>query len=384
MKQEITANPSQRLASLDALRGFDLFCLLFLGGFVNALSGAVDAPWMDAINSQFRHVGWEGFAAWDLVMPLFMFMAGVSMPFSFAKYGNGNSFLPLYRRIFRRVLLLWLFGAICQGNLLALDPQRLRLFSNTLQAIAMGYAITALLVLTLKKIPYLIAAAFALLLLYWFCMTFLQSGQSVPGSYERDTNLAEWIDRAVLQQWRDGVSRDESGAWSFSEGYRYTWILSSLNFGVTVLSGYLAGYVLFTGAWAPLKKVAVLAISGVASVTAGWLWSFNMPVIKMIWTSSMTLVSSGYCLLLMALFYYLIDYKGFQKGIGFLRIIGMNSIVAYVLVQVVNFRAVSHSLLFGFEQYLGDYYRALLTIANFAILYGLLYLLHKNKLFIRL
>ena len=384
MKQETTVTSPPRLASLDALRGFDLFFLLFLGGFVNALARVADTPWMDAVNTQFQHVSWEGFAAWDLVMPLFMFMAGVSMPFSFAKYGDGTSLAPLYRRILRRVLLLWIFGAVCQGNLLALDPNRLRLYSNTLQAIAMGYAITALLVLHLKKVRYLIAAALGLLVLYWVCMTFLQAGQSVPGSYQKETNLAEWIDRAVLQQWRDGVSRDESGVWSFSEGYRYTWILSSLNFGVTVLSGYLAGFVLYSRQWAALKKVRILAVSGVAMIAAGWLWSLEMPVIKIIWTSSMTLVSSGYCFLLMALFYYLIDYKGYQKGTGWLRIIGMNSIVAYVLVQVVNFRAVSHSILFGMEQFTGDYYRVLLTVANFALLYGLLYMLHKNKLFIRL
>ncbi|MGE4568106.1 MAG: acyltransferase family protein [Bacteroidales bacterium] len=384
MKQEIPVNIPPRLASLDALRGFDLFSLLFLGGFVNALARAAETPWLAAVNSQFQHVSWEGFAAWDLVMPLFMFMAGVSMPFSFAKYGNGTSLLPLYRRILRRVVLLWIFGAICQGNLLAFDPARLRLYSNTLQAIAMGYAITALLVLHLKKVRYLIAAAVGLLLLYWASITFLQAGLSVPGSYERDTNLAEWIDRAVLQQWRDGVSRDESGGWSFSEGYRYTWILSSLNFGVTVLSGYLAGFVLYNKQWVASKKVRILASCGVAMIAAGWLWSIEMPVIKMIWTSSMTLVSSGYCFLLMALFYYLIDYKGYWKSTGWLRVIGMNSIVAYVLVQVVNFRAVSHSFLFGMEQFMGDYYRVLLTVANFALLYGLLYMLHKNKLFIRL
>ena len=76
----------QRLESLDVLRGFDLFCLVGLEAVMHALDGAVDAPWFDRVMWCFTHVEWEGFSSWDLVMPLFMFMSGVTIPFALARY----------------------------------------------------------------------------------------------------------------------------------------------------------------------------------------------------------------------------------------------------------------------------------------------------------
>lgn len=78
MKPQNTAAP--RLESLDALRGFDLFCLVGLEEVIHALNHATDAPWMDKLMWAFTHAEWEGFSPWDLVMPLFMFMAGVTIP----------------------------------------------------------------------------------------------------------------------------------------------------------------------------------------------------------------------------------------------------------------------------------------------------------------
>src|SRR5690606_32358010 len=115
----------------------------------SSLARAADNDLLNTIMTQFRHVQWAGFVFWDLIMPLFMSMAGVSMPLAFNKHlaeGSGNL---LYKRIFRRVLLMWIFGMICQGNLLALDFSKIYLYSNTLQAIAMGYLISAILLINL-------------------------------------------------------------------------------------------------------------------------------------------------------------------------------------------------------------------------------------------
>lgn len=142
--------------------------------------------------------------------------------------------------------------------------------------------------------------------------------------------LSEWIDRVVLGRWRDGASLDENGAVVFPAWYTYTWIWSSLNFGVTVMTGVFAGQILKSRI-RETKKMKRLLLIGVGMVAAGWLWHLQMPVIKRIWTSSMVLVSGGYCFLLMALFYYLTDYRRWRKGTGWLRVIGMNSIVAYLL-----------------------------------------------------
>jgi predicted acyltransferase len=108
-----------------------------------------------------------------------------------------------------------------------------------------------------------------------------------------------------------------------------------------------------------------------------------MPVIKKIWTSTMTLYSSGICFLLMALFYFLVDYKNYGKYLNWLKIYGMNSILAYMLYEIINFSSVTTSLLHGTEQYLGDYYPVLITLANVSIIFFLLLLLYRKKIFLK-
>ena len=230
----------QRLESLDVLRGFDLFCLVALEGVLHSLGRAIDAPWYNDFLWGFSHVQWEGFSSWDLVMPLFMFMAGVSMPFALSRYKAMPDKWAVYRRIVKRVALLWIFGMMCQGNLLGLDPDRIYLYSNTLQAIAMGYLISAMLFLHVR-LSVQIGTAVALLLAYWGAMQFITVDGYGGGNYTPDGNLAEWVDRTVLGRFRDAAVV-ENGQIVFAGSYRYTWILSSLNFGVTVLTGVFAGH----------------------------------------------------------------------------------------------------------------------------------------------
>ena len=95
----------KRLASLDILRGFDLFLLLFVGPVVSSLAAISDAEWTSTLAYYFDHAAWDGLRMWDLVMPLFMFMAGVSMPFSLKKYTTpaqpkGKVYLRLFKRFF--------------------------------------------------------------------------------------------------------------------------------------------------------------------------------------------------------------------------------------------------------------------------------------------
>lgn len=371
----------QRLESLDVLRGFDLFCLVGLEGIMHPLAKAIDASWFHTFMWNFTHVEWEGFSTWDLVMPLFMFMAGVSMPFALSRYKNDADKKAIYKRIFKRVILLWIFGMMCQGNLLGLDPNHIYLYSNTLQAIAMGYLISALLFLhTTPKVQIGIAAA--LLLAYWGAMEWICTGSYGGGNYTPGGNLAEWIDRTVLGRFRDGATV-ENGQVHFSEWYQYTWILSSLNFGVTVLTGVFAGYILKSREITSKRKWVLLFMIGTIMVAAGWLWNFQLPVIKRIWTSSMVLVSSGYCFLLMGLFYYLIDYKGRNKHIGWLKVYGMNSIVAYMLISCVSFHCIGQSLFYGLEQYIGAYYPALIATANAAVVYLILWWMYKKQIYLK-
>ena len=370
----------QRLESLDVLRGFDLFCLVALEGVLHPLGRAIDAPWYNDFLWCFSHVQWEGFSSWDLVMPLFMFMAGVSMPFALSRYKVMPDKWAVYRRIVKRVALLWIFGMMCQGNLLGLDPDRIYLYSNTLQAIAMGYLISAMLFLHVR-LSVQIGTAVALLLAYWGAMQFITVDGYGGGNYTPDGNLAEWVDRTVLGRFRDAAVV-ENGQIVFAESYRYTWILSSLNFGVTVLTGVFAGHILKSGMDRKHKWQWLLGI-GVIMVALGWLWGLQLPVIKKIWTSSMVLVSSGYCFLLMGLFYYWIDYKGHRKNLTWLKVYGMNSIVAYMLANVISFRCIGTSLFHGLEQYTGNYYPALIAASNALIIYVILWLLYKRNIFLK-
>lgn len=370
---------TERLSSLDVLRGFDLFCLVFFQPVLMSLAGVMDVPWMNAITSQFSHVAWEGFVFWDIIMPLFMFMAGASMPFAFAKYIRSGNKAQIYKRILKRVALLWIFGMMVQGNLLALNPQKIYFYSNTLQAIAMGYLISAVILLHFKRKGQIIITS-SLLLVYWALLTFVRVDGFGGGNFTPDLNLAEYIDRMVLGRFRDGVTITGSEL-DFGR-YRYTWIISSLNFGVTVMTGVFAGQIM-KGSLSKIKKIQWLVIVGVAMIIAGQLWGLQMPVIKKIWTSSMTLHSSGICFLLMALFYYLIDYKNYGKYFNWLKVYGMNSILAYMLYEILNFSSITQSVFYGTEQFLGDYYSTLIKLANVSIIFVILWLFYRKKIFLK-
>lgn len=211
----------------------------------------------------------------------------------------------------------------------------------------------------------------------------LLDSDDVLGDFTPAGNFAEQVDRCVLGRFRDGVFWNEDGSWSFSPSYNYTWIWSSLTFGVTVMLGAFAGKIMKEGKANRRKVVQTLLVVGLVLVGLALLWSLQMPVIKRIWTGSMTLLSGGYCFLLMALFYYWIDYKGHTRGLEWLKVYGMNSITAYLLGEVVNFRCVAASVSYGLEQYLGGYYSVWLTFANYLIVFFLLKVMYKHGLFLK-
>lgn len=371
----------RRLESLDALRGFDLFCLVVLEGGLYSLDDVLDVPWFEHFMWYFKHVDWAGFSSWDLVMPLFLFMSGVSIPFALSKYQSVSDKTVIYKRIIKRVILLWIFGMICEGNLLGLDPSRMNLYSNTLQSIAMGYLIASMVFLHMK-LRYQIVTAIVLLLTYWGIMEFVVVGNYGGGNYSPEYNMAEWIDRVVLGRFRN-FSSIVDGAVTFADSYHYTWVLSSLNFGVTTLTGLFAGELLKSKVISDKRKYITLFVAGLIMICLGWIWNFELPVIKKIWTSSMVLISSGYCFLLMSLFYYVIDYKGYRRNLTWLKIYGMNSIVAYMLTMCISFHCIAQSLFYGLEQYLGVYYSTFIVLMNALIIFLILRYLYRNKIFLR-
>lgn len=369
-------NENKRLLSLDVLRGFDLFLLVALQPVLLAVLRQLD---YEALNEtllyQLDHAEWEGMRVWDMVMPLFLFMSGVTMPYSLPKYRTQNGDLKVWMRVLKRFALLFLLGMLVQGNVLALNPDRVYIYSNTLQAIAVGYLFTVPMVLYLNPKQQIFAIA-ALLVLY-----------SVPmhlhGDWSAQGNWAAVIDKEVLGRFRDGSIVTDDGAVQFAAWYDYTWLWSSLTFCCTVAFGSLAGYMTKNGNDNRKVTACKLLIIGTALVVAGLLCGFAQPIIKRIWTASFVLYSAGWCYLLLALFYWWIDVKGHTKGWGWLLCFGCNAITAYLIGEMVNFRGVAHSLLYGVEQYIGDWYPVLLTLCNSIVVYLILKVMYRAKLFLK-
>lgn len=357
--------PFRRLESLDILRGLDLFLLVFAQPVIVALGSVWQPEWLTPVIRQLDHEIWEGFRCWDLVMPLFLFMTGAALPFSLSKFrrSDGSIDRSVYVRITRRFLLLFLLGMIVQGNLLQFQPDSIRIYTNTLQAIATGYLVSALIILH-SQWRGQIAATATLLLIYSIPM-------NLCGDWSMTGNFAFKVDEIILGRFRGDLS--------------YTWIWSSLTFSVTVMLGSFAGRIIKESPRDRMTATAVrLFMIGAALVAAGWLWSFHTPVIKRIWTGSMTLLSGGYCFLLMAIFYWVIDVRKCSRGLSWLKIYGMNSILAYMLGEVVSFRSIATSLTFGLEPLLGEFYEVWLTFANFLILFLLLRYLYNRRIFLKI
>ena len=364
-----------RLASLDILRGFDMFLLVFFQPVLVSIGEAANVGWLNDILYQFDHQVWAGFRFWDIVMPLFMFMCGVAMPYSFEKFMSPESRRYIWLRILKRVVVLWILGMIVQGNLLAFDTNSLRLYSNTLQAIAAGYLIGSIIVLNFPLRGQIIATI-ALLIIYWIPMTFC-------GDFTPEGNFAEIIDRTILGHWRDDVYWDDMGQWHFYTPYTYTWIWSSLTFGVTVMLGYFAGTIIKNSAKTSRTAVRLL-LAGAALIAVSMLWHLQMPIIKRLWTCSMTLFAGGICFMMMAITYWWVDIRGHSRGLNWLKIYGMNSITAYVIGEVVNFRSIADSLTFGLEHFIGpEWYAAWLTFANFSTVFLILLFMYKHRIFIK-
>jgi predicted acyltransferase len=342
-----------------------MFLLLFLGPVLRAFCKLYPdgTAWL---SHQLQHASWEGFVLWDIIMPLFLFMSGITIPFSMAKYRDGlKPDGKFYLKLLRRFCLLFLLGWIVQGNLLDFDWKTFHPYANTLQAIAVGYVVSALLFVHFRP-RWQIVAAVVLFAAYW--IAFACTGMNL----NKQDNIAMVIDKAVLGSHRDGVRWAADGSWRFGKSYQYTWILSSLNFAVTVLLGCFAGQMLRKERRSPAGRAVLLAVTGAALVAAGLAVSPFFPIIKKIWSSSMTLYSGGICFLLVALTYYIVDVRGWHRGLDWLKIYGMNAITAYCAGELMMqwCRSINWNPL-------------LLAFTEAVVLFGILYLLYKKKLFIK-
>ena len=358
----------QRLMSIDALRGFDMLLIIFADRFFINLGRAADTPFTNFMAIQFDHPEWYGFHIYDIIMPLFLFVVGAVIPFSLARrLKEKPSKASLYRHLIKRVVVLFVLGAICQGHLLDLDINKLHFFSNTLQAIAVGYLFASIAFIHLNKNGRYILFT-SLLVVYALLLVLPNVPEMGRSEMLPDKSFALYVDHLIFGR--------------FDDGNQYSWILTGLGFTATVLSGVFAGELIRSSL--KREKIALyLFVIGVIGMALGLIWGIWHPIIKKLWTSSFVLFMAGICFILLAGFYWIIDVKGYRNWAYPLKVIGMNAISVYVASHVIGFPKIAHEVLFGFEQYLGDYYQVLTTIGGFGIMYLILWYMYKNQTFIK-
>ncbi len=356
-----------RILSVDALRGFDMLWITGGATIFMTLNEAVHSPFTETMAEQMEHVPWQGFNFLDIIMPLFLFVTGVSMPLSFKKRLQRPQGATLAKHIVKRVVILWILGMIAQGNLLTYDWSQIAFFSNTLQAIAAGYLISSLFILRLNVFAQFFWTL-ALLLIYFIALYYIP----VPGVghaiLKPEQNLPLYIDKLLLGSHQDGTN--------------YTWILTSLGFAATVMTGVFASYILQSGI-SQLGKLKALFVTGMALVAAGLLLNPVQLIIKHVWTTSFTFFSSGLCFLLLALFYLVVDYWKYQRWARFFIVIGSNSILAYMIGDLHCFSEIAEVFLLGTKRFLGDWYPFVLSIGSYGVFWLLFYFLYKRKIFIK-
>ena len=366
-----------RLMSIDALRGLDMICLL--GGHRILFAVANDAPegsLLHSLKQQFTHVKWEGFHFWDFIFPLFLFLIGMAVPLSINKrLACGDTQGRILRHALVRFWWMVFFGWWINGKLLAWDPQQMQLSYSVLMMLGFGYLIAVALVLYTTLRTQIVVTA-GILIGYWALQMFVPVPGHVMGRFEEGAIFSDWVyDHSI------GLL---GKPWSSPHGRG--WLITLWTHGATAMLGVFASGIL-KARMTEAKKVQRLLLLGCACAAAGWLWSFHFPIVKNRWTSSYALWCGGLSYLLIALFYWVIDVKGWRKWAGLFVAIGNNSILAYLTESLFMgvFAALATVLFGGLKLWMGTYWHGVWMAAATAVLAWLLFLyLHRRKLYLRL
>ena len=397
------ATPSQplgqRLLSLDALRGFDMFWIVGAENVVEALHDFHHSAPVDLLSSQLQHKTWEGVAFYDLIFPLFVFIVGVSLVFSLSKTIEQHGRATAYRRVVTRGVIMLLLGVYYYGGF-AGGWEKVRLL-GVLQRIAICYMAAGLIFCTFK-LRGMIACCLALLLGYWALMALVpirninlekssmdrliaQTGISdaqtlfksttnfVTGRFDEGLNLANHVDFQYLpfRKW-DGHYDPEG-------------LLSNLPAIGTCLLGVFAGLLLKSRAVPDQKKVLYLLAGGAVCVLLGFLWGGKFPVIKKIWSSSYVLVAGGYACFILGVFYQIIDVWKFQSWATPFVWIGVNPLPIYLAHNFVEFKDLATRFAGGpIKTFFGSGGELVITLIVMAMTFLLARFLYQRKIFLRL
>ena len=365
-------NKTQRLLSLDALRGFDMLFIMGLAGLiVNIAALMPDCAVAAWFAQQMRHVAWDGFAHHDTIFPLFLFIAGVSFPFSLQKQQDGGmSNSQIVAKILKRAAILILLGVLYNG-FFKMQFETLR-FPSVLGRIGTAWAIAALLTLYLK--PKARAIICAIILVGYSLLLTIPAPDAVDVEvWSKGGNIAGYIDRILMPNhilWRNVM--DPEG------------IVSHLPAIVTAMLGIFTGEYLLKGSHSGSRKAATLAICAVVMLGAALLWNTIQPINKTLWTSAFVLAAGSYSLGMLALFYYIIDVRGYSRWCYFLKVVGVNSITIYLAQRFIKFGDISRYFFGGLASYLPEGYGAvLISIGYIAACWLLLYFLDRKGVYLK-
>jgi predicted acyltransferase len=368
---QTTPNLTQRLYSLDALRGFDMFWIIGGDRLVRNLAEASGSPFWFAFAEQLEHPYWNGFTAYDLIFPLFMFVAGVSVPYSIGRaLEKGKSKSQIMLRVLTRGLVLIVLGMV-YNNGIEITPLENFRFPSVLGKIGASYIFA--------NIIYLYAGKRArvywyggLLIGYWLLLKFASAPGFPAGDLTEPGNFMSYFDRTVLPGKLSRNIHDTVG------------LLNLITGTCTILAGIITGVYLKNSSDFPAKKVLWFLISAVGCIGLALIWNLDFPINKNLWSSSFVLLTTGLSLLLLAIFYFIIDVQGYKKWTLFFRVIGMNSILIYLSWRFINWDYTAKGFFTWLLQAVGKPYDGVVLAACAIFIEWLfLYFLYRKKVFLK-
>jgi predicted acyltransferase len=355
--------------SIDALRGFDMFWITGGDWFFIALFTFFGTPFFTALAHQLDHPAWSGFHFYDIIFALFLFIVGLSLPFSISKrMERGETKRTLYYHIFKRTLLLYLLGMVYNG-LFDFNFETLR-YTGVLHRIAITYMFASIIVLNIRQ-KYLVVWAVAITLLYWLVLLLVP----VPGfgayNLTPEGNLSAYLDQQFLP-----------GSFCCYKFGDNEGLLTHIPAVANVLAGTLIGFRLIKKD-SDKSKISTFLISGSALVVIALLWNIIYPINKYLWTGSFVSLTCGISILAICLFYWLIDMKGYTRWAFPFRVIGMNPLTIYVLQGVFDFGIIAKIFIHGFYTHLGGFQEPFYALCVLAVKWLFLYFLYKKEIFLK-
>ncbi len=378
-------NPTNgRLISLDALRGFVMFWIMSGEHIIHALAKAAPIPVFIWMSSQLHHAEWNGITFYDMIFPVFLFVAGVSMPFSFEKKMSLAGVLTpqelpvsekrkIYLSMLKRTGILLVLGFIVNG-LLRFDGFDHTRFASVLGRIGLAWFFAGIIYLNfdLKKqfIWFL-----AILIGYYAAMKWIPVPEFGAGVLTKEGSLESYIDRLLLPGRLHSTVYDPEG------------IFSTLPAISTALLGVFTGtFLKAKNQFSITAKLILMTLTAILLIIAGLIWDIDFPINKHLWTSSFVCFVGGFSILFFVFFYVIIDLSGFHKWAFPLILIGSNSILIYMAAEgSVDFKHTADYFFGGMIHYLPIVWQPVFVALSVTVVQLLLlYFLYKKKWFLKI